>query len=114
MSGFEKIVNAANTKAYMAMYGMPYRRAFLVLAIILELFGGLSLLFGFKARWGAFALFIFLIPTTLIFHTHFSEQLQVIMFMKNLAIMGGLLYVTTYGAGTLSIDEKLSKKGTSE
>lgn len=105
-AGINKIIYSSGTKEYMAMYGMPFRRAFLILAIIIEILGSLSLILGFKAKWGALALFIFLIPTTLIFHTHFSEPLQVTMFWKNLAIMGGLLFITAYGAGTISIDEK--------
>lgn len=96
------------------MYGMPFRRAFLVLAIIIEILGSLSIIIGFKAKWGALALFIFMIPTTLIFHTHFSEQLQLIMFWKNLSIMGGLLFITAYGAGTISIDEKITSTKSSE
>ncbi|MGB9696157.1 MAG: DoxX family protein [Ignavibacteria bacterium] len=104
VAGLEKITNFQGTKEYMAMYGMPFRRAFLILAIIVEILGSLSIILGFKAKWGALALFIFLIPTTLIFHTHFSEPLQVIMFWKNLAIMGGLLFISVYGAGTISID----------
>jgi putative oxidoreductase len=114
VSGFGKIINFQSKKEYMAMYGMPFRRAFLVLAIIIEILGSLSIIIGFKAKWGALALFIFMIPTTLIFHTHFSEQLQLIMFWKNLSIMGGLLFITAYGAGTISIDEKITSTKSSE
>src|SRR3989339_161443 len=91
MSGWGKIINPAGTQQYMAAHGMPFAGLLLLGAIILEIGGGLSVLLGYKARWGAIALVVFLIPTTIIFHTKFSEQLQVIMFMKNLAILGGLL-----------------------
>mgnify|MGYP001601531072 CR=1 FL=1 len=106
MSGWGKIMNPAGTQQYMAAHGMPFAGLFLIGAIILEIGGGLSVLLGYKARWGAIALAVFLIPTTLIFHTKFSEQLQVIMFMKNLAILGGLLMVSYFGPGPISFDAR--------
>jgi putative oxidoreductase len=76
---------------------------FLVGAIAVEVLGGLSVILGYKARWGAAVLFAFLIPATLIFHTNFGNQTQMIMFLKNLSIMGGLLFVITHGAGPLRL-----------
>jgi len=108
-SGFGKIMHPVTTKQFMAAYGMPLTGLFLIGAIIFEIGGGLSLLLGFKARWGAIALVIFLIPTTLIFHTKFSEQMQVIQFMKNLAILGGLLMIAAFGPGEMSLDERTKK-----
>lgn len=108
MAGTQKVFDFSGTQQYMASKGMPLTALFLVGAILAELGGGLSVLLGLKARWGATALFLFLIPTTLIFHTEFSVQLQVIMFMKNLAIMGGLLMVAYFGPGPVSIDERLT------
>ncbi len=104
MSGLGKIMNLSGTQQYMAQYGMPLTCVFLIGAICAELLGGLSVLTGYKAKWGAFVLFLFLIPTTLIFHTEFSDQTQVIMFMKNLAIIGGLLLLVSHGAGKISLD----------
>jgi len=104
MSGLGKLTNFTGTQQYMANYGMPMTKFFLICAIILEIGGGLSILLGYRAKWGALALVIFLIPATLIFHTRFSDQIQMIMFMKNLAIMGGLVLIATQGAGPLSID----------
>ncbi|MCK4930962.1 MAG: DoxX family protein [Candidatus Aminicenantes bacterium] len=104
MSGLGKIMNLSGTQQYMAQYGMPLTYVFLIGAICAELLGGLSVLTGYKAKWGAFVLFLFLIPTTLIFHTEFSDQTQVIMFMKNLAIIGGLLLLVSHGAGKISLD----------
>lgn len=106
MSGWGKITHPAATQQYMSTHGMPFAGLFLIGAIILEIGGGLSVLLGYKARWGASALVVFLIPTTLIFHTKFSEQLQVIMFMKNLAILGGLLMVSYFGPGPISLDAR--------
>jgi len=105
VAGVEKILDPAGTQAYMASKGMPMTGLFLLAALAFELGGGLSLLFGFRARWGALALVVFLIPTTLIFHTVFSDPVQQVMFMKNLAIMGGLLMITAFGPGRFSIDE---------
>jgi putative oxidoreductase len=101
---FGKITGPATTQHYMAAYGMPMTGFFLVCAIIVELGGGLSVLLGYKTRWGATILALFLIPVTLIFHTKFSDQTQVIMFMKNLAIIGGLLTLTVAGPGPISVD----------
>jgi len=109
MSGMGKITDPAGTQAYMASHHMPYTAVLLVGAILLELGGGLSLLLGLKARWGALALVVFLVPTTLIFHTNFAERLQVIQFMKNLAILGGLLTLAAFGPGPISLDAMLRR-----
>ena len=103
MSGINKILNPADTQQYMASYGMPLTGLFLMGAIALELAGGLSVLLGYKSRWGAIALIIFLIPATLIFHTNFADQMQTIQFMKNLAILGGLLMIVQSGSGDIAI-----------
>lgn len=103
MSGINKIMNPVATQEYMAANGMPLTQVFLVAAIALELVGGLSLLLGYQARWGAAALILFLIPATVIFHTNFADRLQQIMFLKNLAILGGLLMVIQYGPGQIAL-----------
>lgn len=103
ISGINKILNPADTQQYMASYGMPFTSLLLMGAIALELAGGLSVLLGYKARWGAIALIIFLIPATLIFHTNFADQMQTIQFMKNLAILGGLLMIVQSGSGDIAI-----------
>jgi len=93
---------------YMAAMGMPFTGFFLLGAILMEVGGGLSVLVGYKTKWGAWALFLFLIPTTLIFHRNVGDQMQMIMFLKNLAIMGGLLQLALYGAGACSLDNRNS------
>jgi len=102
MSGFNKITGFDGTQQYMASYGMPMTSLLLVGAIAVEIVGGLFVIFGVFPRLGAAALVLFLIPASLIFHTDFSEQTQLIMFLKNLSIMGGLLLVVAYGSGPLS------------
>ena len=102
-----KIGNFEGTAGYMQKMGMTFATEFfLVGAIVLLALGGLSVLLGYRAKLGAVLLMIFLVPATLIFHTDFADKLQMIMFMKNLAIMGGLLMVHAYGSGPYSLDRK--------
>jgi putative oxidoreductase len=107
-AGIEKIMNPGQTQQYMASHGMPLVGFLMVCAIAVELGGGLSVLFGFKARLGAAVLALFLVPTTLIFHTKFPDQQ--INFMKNLAIIGGLLLIFYFGPGPISLDERAKGK----
>jgi putative oxidoreductase len=104
-----KITNFQGTLSYMQSYKMIFAPFFLICAILFEGIGGLSLFSGFLTRYGSLLLIIFLIPTTIIFHTNFSDQSQSINFMKNVAIMGGLLYVFSYGAGKISLDNLIKK-----
>ncbi|RMG94678.1 MAG: DoxX family protein [Deltaproteobacteria bacterium] len=115
-SGLAKIPGWDRTAAMMAAEGMPWVPLFLVGAIVVEVLGGLSVLFGYRARWGALALAAFLVPTTLIFHDFWTfagmeRQIQMIMFMKNLSIMGGLLFVAATGAGPFSLDARREGSG---
>ena len=111
VSGVGKITGYAGTAAVMASKGLPMVDILLPLTIAVELGGGLLLALGWKARWAAAALFLFLIPTTLIFHQFWGidpklVQMQKIHFLKNVAIMGGMLMVLAIGAGAWSIDRK--------
>lgn len=110
ISGLNKIVDPQGTQQYMTMMGMTWMTTLFYLgAIVIELAGSLSLLLGYRTRLGAWLLFLFMIPTTLIFHTHFADPNQMIHFLKNLSIMGGLLYVAGYGAGRYSMDAGLER-----
>lgn len=111
ISGFTKIRGFAATAGYMAGKGLPMVDVLLVLTILIELGGGLMVLLGWKARWGALAIFLFVIPVTLVFHPFWAAepdqmQMQFINFMKNLAIMGGMLYIVAFGAGPLSLGKE--------
>jgi|SRR4051812_15658728 putative oxidoreductase len=109
-SGIHKIADPQGTQQYMVAMGMTWMTTVFYLgAIITELAGGLSLLLGYRARAGAWLLVLFMIPTSLLFHTNFADQNQMIHFLKNLSIIGGLLYVGTYGAGRLSMDAGLER-----
>ncbi|MCA9110251.1 MAG: DoxX family protein [Planctomycetaceae bacterium] len=104
MSGVHKITAWNETASQMESEGMPIVPLFLLGAIVFELLGGLSVMLGIMARRGAVVLIIFLIPTTLIFHDFWTyegheQQMQMINFMKNLAIMGGLFVVAALGPG---------------
>ncbi len=103
LAGWNKIGGYAGTQGYMEAMGVP--GALLPAVIALELLGGIAVLIGFKARYAALLLAGFSIIAALIFHSNFSDQMQSILFMKNLALSGGLLYIFAHGAGKLSLDK---------
>lgn len=103
VSGVSKIFAFEKTMGYMASRGMKMTALFLVLAILFELAGGLSVLLGYFPRLGALALLLFLVPTTLVFHRNMAEPGQSIQLLKNLAIMGGLLAVVAAGGGEFCV-----------
>ncbi|HUT55388.1 MAG TPA: DoxX family protein [bacterium] len=116
-SGYGKIGGWDNAAGYMAAMHMPLIPFFLGAALALELAGGLAVLFGFKTRLMAFLLALYLVPTTLIFHNFWSAPpdqhlMQLINFMKNGAIFGGLLMMARLGAGEFSIDNMLATRRT--
>lgn len=109
LSGIGKFLDHSTIAGYMAAKGMTMIPLFLYAAAIIEILGGLALLLGYKARCAAGILALYLIPVTLIFHDFWNladgeRQLQMIMFLKNLAIFGGLLYVVGCGAGKCACD----------
>ena len=96
-------------------YGPLAGRLLLALIFVIsgygKLVGGVLLVIGWQTRWAATAIFLFMIPTTLIFHAFWAaaaanQQMETIQFMKNLCIMGGMLYVMAFGAGPYSIDNR--------
>lgn len=111
-SAFDKITGFGGTQQFMAANGIPQALTGLLLvgAIVAELGGGLSVLLGYKARWGALALIVFMIPTTLIFHNNLGDRMQLTQFLKNLSLIGGLLMVYSFGAGPISLDERTTSK----
>ncbi len=103
-TGLNKFASFAGTQEQIASAGIPLPLIATVLTILIEVIGGISLILGFKAKIGALLLVIFLIPVTLVFHNPIADGSQMIAFMKNLAIMGGLLMVVAFGPGAVSID----------
>lgn len=103
-SGFNKLVNFAGTSAYMESAGVPGMLLPLVIAV--ELLGGLAVILGWHTRVAAFLLAGFSLLSAALFHANFGDQMQMIMFMKNLALAGGFLMIVALGAGAFSLDNR--------
>jgi putative oxidoreductase len=113
-AGFGKIAGFAGTVGYIGSVGLPLPQLGAVIAIVVELGLGLALLVGFKTRISALVIAVFTVVAGVFFHAYWSvpaEQVMInqIMFMKNIAIAGGLLTLVAFGPGALSVDAKLSK-----
>lgn len=107
VAGWGKISGYAGTQQYMEAMGVP---GFLLpLTILLELGGGLAILFGFLTRTTAIITAVFTILTALLFHSDFSQGPNSIMYMKNFSIAGGYLLLAIFGPGAYSIDRVLKK-----
>ena len=104
LSGFSKIGNYDGTVGWMESFGLS---GFLLIpAIILEIVAPLLIIIGYQTRIAAGALSLFCIATAIIFHTDFSDQMQFIAFMKNLALAGGFLFLVVNGAKGYCLDKK--------
>ena len=108
LSGFNKITNYEETIIWMESFGLP---GFLLIpTIILEITAPILIIIGYQVRFSAAFLAIFCIGTAIIFHNDFSNQMQLIAFMKNFALAGGFLFLVTNGAKDFSIDKKFRKE----
>ena len=107
VAGAGKIGSYGGTQEYMQAMGVP--GAVLPLVILTELGGGLAICFGLKTKLVAILLAGFSVVSGVIFHHNFADQVQAIMFMKNLAMAGGFLVLAASGAGAISLDEKFRK-----
>ena len=104
LSGFSKIGNYDGTVGWMESFGLP---GFLLIpAIILEIVGPILIIIGYQTRIAAGALSLFCLATAIIFHTDFSDQMQFIAFMKNIALTGGFLFLVVNGARGYCLDKK--------
>lgn len=110
LGGFGKITGFAGSVAYAASAGMPFPELGIVVAILIEFVGGIMLLVGYKTRLAALALAVLIVPINYYFHADFAQQLQMTMFMKNVAILGGMLMAAAHGAGKFSVDAWMMKK----
>ncbi|AZO38976.1 MAG: DoxX family membrane protein [Mesorhizobium sp.] len=106
LSGFGKLTAISGTAGYFGALGLPVPTVTAVLVGLIELLGGLAVLIGFQTRIVAWVLAIFTIATGLVAHTGWADQMQMIQFLKNLAITGGFLLLASSGAGAYSIDAK--------
>jgi putative oxidoreductase len=110
-AGISKIAGFAGTAAYIGSVGLPLPELGAAIAVLVEVGGGLALLAGYQTRLVALLMAIFTVVAGVFFHAFWTvapEQLmlQQIMFMKNIAIAGGLLALTAFGAGALSLDAR--------
>ncbi|HQR55053.1 MAG TPA: DoxX family protein [Burkholderiaceae bacterium] len=111
LSGIGKLRGFDGTMAYISSAGLPLPGVLAALALALEIVAGVALILGYRTRWAALALAAFTLVAAFLFHNFWSmpEQAQVmqqIMFLKNLAIAGGLLMVAAYGPGAWSVDRR--------
>jgi putative oxidoreductase len=104
VAGAGKIGAYAATRGYMESMGVP--GVLLPVVITLELAGGLAVLLGWQTRASAFLLAGFCILSGMIFHANFADQMQSILFMKNMAMAGGFLFLVAEGAGAWSLDAR--------
>ena len=108
LSGLSKIGAPTATQGYIAAMGLPAPLLAYIGAIVMELGGGLLLLAGYRTKVVAAALAVFSIVTAFVFHHALADQNQMIHFLKNLAMAGGLLQFVAYGAGRISLDGRMS------
>lgn len=109
LSGFGKIPGFEGTVGYIASKGLPFPQLAASAAIVVELGGGIALILGWRARWAAAAMLLFTVAAAVIFHNFWGvaadqAQNQMIHFMKNISIAGGLLMVIANGSGPFSLE----------
>lgn len=104
ISGFGKIAAPAMTLGYIKSAGLPAPMLAYLIAIVIEVGGGILLVVGYQTRIIASVMAVFTVATALAFHTDFADQNQMINFLKNFAMTGGLLQVVAFGAGAFSVD----------
>lgn len=104
VSGVGKVGAYAATQGYMEAFGIP--GMLLPLVIVVEIAGGLALAVGWQTRWAALALAGFSLVSGLVFHSNFGDQMQMILFMKNLSMAGALLFIVANGPGRTALDNR--------
>ena len=109
LSGFGKLAAPAATQAYIAAMGLPAPTLAYLGSTAVELIGSVLLIVGFRVRPVAVGMAVFTLLTAVFFHRDFADQNQMIHFMKNIAVMGGLLQVAAFGAGRLALDYRFGR-----
>lgn len=104
ISGMGKIADTAGTMGYMQAMGVPGILLWPTIAV--EILGGIAIIIGFQTRLAAYLLAAFTLLAAVLFHSNFADQMQMIQFMKNLAMTGGLLVLASSGALGLSVDKR--------
>lgn len=105
-SGVQKFMSLGGTAGYIASVGLPFATLLAIGAALLETLGGIAILVGFRTREAAWALAAFTLVAGFLFHYQPADQMQMINFMKNVAIAGGFLALGQIGAGALSVDAR--------
>ena len=108
VEGIGKISMQEDVIMYMEDYGVP--EILLVPAIILEILFPLLLIIGYRTKWAASVMALFTFTVAIIFHTNFSEGMQMILFLKDIAIAGGFMIIIVYGPGKISLDHYFKSK----
>ena len=108
ISGLGKIAAPALTQAYIASAGLPFPLLAYLVAIVIEVGGGILLILGYRSRIVASVMAVYTVAAALGFHRDFADQNAMAHFLKNISITGGLLQVVAFGAGTLSLDNRLA------
>jgi putative oxidoreductase len=106
MSGFGKLTTSAATIEMIRAAGLPFPPLAFVVAVAIELGGGLLLVAGYRVRIIAAAMAVFALATAFSFHNSFADQNQMFHFLKNVMMAGGLLQIVAFGAGALSLDDR--------
>jgi putative oxidoreductase len=106
MSGLSKLAAIGPTLEAIRTVGLPFPPVALAVSVTVEVGGGLLLIAGFQARTVAAVLALFSLVTAASFHSNFADQNQMIHFLKNIMMAGGLLQIVAFGAGALSIDNR--------
>ena len=108
IEGFGKISKQEDVIMYMENYGVP--EILFVPATVLEILFPLLLIAGYKTKWAASVMALFTFTVAIIFHTNFSEGMQMILFLKDIAIAGGFMIIIVYGPGKISLDHYFKLK----
>ena len=110
LSGLSKLGAPAATQGYIASVGLPAPVIAYAVAVAVEVLGSLLLIAGVGTRFVAAGMAVFTLATALAFHNNFADQNQMIHFLKNIAITGGLLQVAAFGGGWFSVDRLLAQR----
>lgn len=110
MAGFNHMVSPGGAAGHAAAHGVPLANIAVPLSGAIALLGGLSILLGYRAKWGASLIVLFLVPVTFMMHNFWAAdpvqaQMQQVMFMKNISMLGAALFIAHFGSGPLSLKE---------
>ena len=108
IEGFGKISMQEDVIMYMEDYGVP--GILFLPALVVEILFPLFLIVGYKTKWAALIMALFTFAVAIIFHSDFNEEMQLIMFLKDIAIAGGFMIIVAYGPGKISLDHYFNSK----